>query len=254
MLLKTTNLSIACNELEILEDVSLDVRKGEFVSLIGPSGCGKTTLLRVLSGLTPSTGAVHYYLPERDRIPYTVAFQDNALYPWLTVLENIVICLNDRDESLRAKRQYATDFLRTVQLDKFSQYYPGELSGGMLQRVNIVRAFSSSAQLIFMDEPFVHLDFLQRNALQKFTLDLLHKYNKTVFFITHNIHEAVTLSDRIYLMSALPGRIVKEFSIPFDRPRDVDSIRKKPEYIDLVANIMDVLRAEMEQGGVLPHG
>jgi NitT/TauT family transport system ATP-binding protein len=239
MLLESHNLCKEIDQVRILDNISLRIEHGEFVSLIGPSGCGKTTLLRVLSSLSSYDSGTLDYSPETQaQLSCAVAFQDHSLYPWLTVLENIVLCLNDRDEPLKEKRAYARDFLKAVGLDPFINYYPGELSGGMLQRVNIVRAFSSSASLILMDEPFVYLDYLQRNALQKFTLQLLEKRNKTVFFITHNIHEAVTLSDRIYVMSALPGTIMKEYSVPFDRPRDVDAIRSKEGYQSLVNDLL----------------
>jgi len=228
----------------ILNDLDLILKQGEIVSLIGPSGCGKTTLIRILSDVIQSDSGLVQYLNDQTRLPCAVAFQDSTLFPWLTVLENIKICIDSFYFSEKQKDQQAKKYLSKVSLSEFANYYPLELSGGIIQRVNVARVFASDAKVIFMDEPFVHLDFIQKIALQKLTLDIFNKEGKTILFITHNISEAISLSDRILLMSANPGSIIQEFNVDINRPRNLNSIREDPAFLTILKQIMNQLEQE----------
>ncbi|MBU1864184.1 MAG: ABC transporter ATP-binding protein [Candidatus Omnitrophica bacterium] len=253
VVLEATNITKNFGELPVLENLSFSLNKNEFVSLVGPSGCGKTTCLRILAGLTKSfSGNIQYRLGDISTLPCSLVFQDSPLFPWLTVVDNIKICLNFGYEDLNKKEKHtlALDYLIQVGLHDFIDYYPYELSGGMIQRVNIARALASGSEIILMDEPFVHLDFLQRNDLQKLTLNLLKKQCKSIFFITHNIHEAVTLSDRVFIMSARPGNIIKELSVNLPRPRNIDTIRSNQQYQSLIREISELLSAELKKSHV----
>jgi ABC-type nitrate/sulfonate/bicarbonate transport system ATPase subunit len=142
------------------------------------------------------------------------------------------------------KGKLALAYLAKVDLSGFAKYFPQELSAGMLQRVNVARAFAASPEIILMDEPFVHLDFLQRGALQQLTLDILRNEFKTVLFVTHNMHEAVTLADRVLIMSSRPGRIIAEFKVEIPRPREIDRIREDRQYLMLVKDISEIVSQE----------
>ena len=247
VILKAANISKAFGELTALEDFNLSLKQGEFVSLIGPSGCGKTTLLKIIAGLIKDfSGQLDRRINDASKLFSAVAFQDSALFPWLNVLDNIKICLNNPLTDTE-KNNLALNYLERVSLLDFKGYLPGELSEGMIQRVNVARALASCSQVILMDEPFVHLDFLSRIHLQQLALEILGNELRTVFFITHNIHEAVTLADRVVVMSSRPGKNIGEFVVDIPRPRDVNKIRENRRYLDLVKEITELLTEEVEK-------
>lgn len=211
-----------------LDQVSLNVREGEFVCLVGPSGCGKTTLLNIIAGLdNPDTGRVL-----SDGKPVTgpgsermVMFQESALYPWLDVLGNVLFGLKlKRRLSRRERREVAAFYLKVVGLEKFGHANIHELSGGMKQRVALARALAPNPQALLMDEPFAALDAMTREQLYGDLQAIWARRRKTIVFVTHNVREAVCLGDRVVLFSPHPGRIQEQFEIGLARPRDINSV------------------------------
>ncbi len=219
--------SVGGNTVQALRDVNLSIKKGEFVCLIGASGCGKSTLLRIIAGFeTASCGRVNMYDmpilgpgPERGMV-----FQDYGLFPWLTVKENIGFGQRQRNlpkPKLDEISRYYTDM---VGLTKFADYYPGQLSGGMKQRVAIARVLANDCEVLLMDEPFGALDALTREKLQQDLLEIWARTKVTVVFVTHAVEEAVMLSDRVVVMTAGPGRIEEDIKLELARPRDITAI------------------------------
>ncbi|MBU1998774.1 MAG: ABC transporter ATP-binding protein [Candidatus Omnitrophota bacterium] len=234
LILEVKGLDKSFGRHRVFQGLSFGVKKGEFVALLGPSGCGKTTLLKILAGLIPKTrGQIDYYFLETDTPYIPLAFQKSPLFPWLNLRENITICMNRRVMDQPKKEALALSYLDKAGLSKFSNFYPRQISGGMAQKVNIIRCFSNNAELILMDEPFVFLDVLQRQELQQFTLDIWQESKRTIFFVTHDINEAILLSDRIIIMGGKPGEIVREFSLPFPRPRNSLLIPSCLEFKDI---------------------
>ena len=228
-----------------LQEVSLTVNDGDFVSLIGPSGCGKTTLLRVIADLERATaGAIHVngMSPEQARMAraYGYVFQAPALYPWRTVEKNVglpleIMGIADADE--RIKRN-----LELVNLSGFEKKFPWQLSGGMQQRVSIARALAVEPKLLLMDEPFGSLDEIVRDKLNQQLLELWAATKKTVVFVTHSIPEAVFLSSKIVVMSPRPGRIIDVIETNFPVKRTLD-IRETPEFLKIAHRVREGLRA-----------
>jgi NitT/TauT family transport system ATP-binding protein len=207
-----------------LVDINLTIKEGEFICLLGPSGCGKSTLLRIVAGLIPATSGKITIDgktidgPGPDR---AVVFQDYALFPWMTVRDNVEFGLEARKIALAERREISAKLLGVVGLTDFADRFPHHLSGGMKQRVSIARALAVNPSLLLMDEPFGALDAQTRQGLQDELLRIWRDYNKTVIFVTHSIEEAVYLSDRIVVMTARPGRIKDVVTIPEARPRDM---------------------------------
>ncbi len=228
-----------------LHQVSLDIRDREFVVVVGPSGCGKTTLLNLLAGFeTPTTG--HITLdgkaltkPGADR---AVVFQQPSLYPWLTVRDNIVLGLKLKRSSIDWKR--VDYFVQMMGLQGFEKHKPYQLSGGMQQRVSIARALIVEPKILLMDEPFGALDAQTRNDMQRFLLDLGRKINATIFFITHDVDEAVLLADRVIAMSPRPGRIAAQFEIPLPQQRTWDMTLSE-EFLSLKRQVLEILRPDL---------
>jgi NitT/TauT family transport system ATP-binding protein len=206
---------------QALQDLSLEVRSGEFVAVVGPSGCGKTTLLRTLAGLIqPQRGSVERLPdPGGDSRPALLVFQENSLFPWMTVLQNAVFGLEMQRVGREERESRARALLDRLGLGGWENAYPYQLSAGMRQRVAVVRGFLSNPGLLLMDEPFAALDALTRRTLQGELLDLWEQNHKTVVFVTHDVEEAILLSDRILVMSAGPGTIVAQFDVALPRPR-----------------------------------
>lgn len=233
-------------EFVALNDVSLTIRQGEFVSLLGPSGCGKSTLLNLVAGLekanqgTVKVNGKPLNGPGPDRV---VVFQEHALFPWLTVLENVAFGLKQKGVSKKEREAKAMEQIKAVHLSKFADRYPHELSGGMKQRAAIARALAMDPEILLMDEPFAALDEQTRLILHKDLEEIWLKTKKTILFVTHNIREAVVLSDRVLVMSTRPGQIKKEFVVQASRPRD-----KADSLIHHVENaIMESLADELEK-------
>ncbi|TCT03839.1 ABC transporter ATP-binding protein [Aquabacter spiritensis] len=213
-------------EVSALVDINLKIEDGDFVCLLGPSGCGKSTLLKIVAGLIPATSGrltidgavVSGPGPER-----AVVFQDYALFPWMSVRENVEFGLQARGRPAKERREIADRLLKTVGLADFATRFPHHLSGGMKQRVSIARALAVNPSLLLMDEPFGALDAQTRETLQDELLRIWRDYKKTVIFVTHSIEEALYLSDRIVVMTARPGRIKQIVTIDEPRPRDMTS-------------------------------
>ena len=208
----------------VLENVSLDVKRGEFVCIVGPSGCGKSTLLNIVGGfLKPTSGEVlvegrPVNGPDPKRI---FVFQENGVFPWLNVEENIGFGLLKKTDSER--RQLVSHYIEMVGLTGFDKSYPRELSGGMRQRVEIARALASSPDIIYMDEPFGALDFITRMKMRADLVRIWREEKKTILFVTHDIEEAVQLADTILVMSKRPATVSLRQPIDLPRPRDLDS-------------------------------
>jgi NitT/TauT family transport system ATP-binding protein len=208
--------------LTALAGVTMQVMDGEFVSIVGPSGCGKTTFLAVVDGLIAATAGrivVDGQTVTRPGPDRAVVFQDASLLPWRTVLGNVVYGLECIGVPAREARERATHFIDMVGLAGFEQHYPYELSGGMQQRVNLARALVMDPKLLLMDEPFASLDAQTRELMQEELLQIWMKAGKTVLFVTHQIDEAIYLSDRVVVFSSRPGRVKEIIPVGIERPR-----------------------------------
>jgi len=207
----------------VLEQVRYRIENGQFVSIVGPSGCGKTTLLRIIAGLEKaSAGRVLLDGDELIQGSETIGlvFQEYALFPWRTTLQNIEMGLEIKGVDREKRRSTAMEYIKTFDLSGFEHRYPRELSGGMKQRVAIARTLIMNPRVVLMDEPFGSLDSQTRNGLQEFLLGIWGKRGDTILFVTHNVDEAVFLSDQIIVLSKRPARIVKTFEVGLRRPRD----------------------------------
>lgn len=234
-------------QIAALQDFNLDIREGEFFTLLGPSGCGKSTFLNVLAGLARKTGgsiSIDGQPASGINREQGVVFQGYALFPWRTVLQNIEVGLEIRKIPKRERRETAEQFLQLVGLAGFGQRYPHELSGGMRQRVAIARSLAYSPSLLLMDEPFAALDAQTREILQSELLRIWEQHKTTIVFITHSLDEAIYLSDRIAVMTHRPGRIKSVLDIALPRPRPAE-IRHAPAFVQLREQTWDVLRDEV---------
>lgn len=214
--------------LSVFENLSFEVPDKQFVSVIGPSGCGKSTLLGMIAGLEPlTTGriAVDAAAVRGPGLDRGVVFQDFGLFPWLTVVENVAFGLRSKGMGKAARRRHAMEYVDLVGLSRFAEYYPNQLSGGMRQRVGIGRALAIDPAVLLMDEPFGALDAQTREEMQAALTRIWETTRKTVVFITHDIGEAIFLSDRVIVLNGRPSRIVLDIPIELDRPRP----RRSPE-------------------------
>ncbi len=229
---------------QVLHDVNFSIEEGEFVCVIGPSGCGKSTLISLIAGLEfPDTGQVFVDSkvvegPSRDRL---VVFQEAALFPWLTVIENVEFGLKIAGMATQERREKAIESIKLVHLSRFVNAYPHELSGGMRQRAAIARALVMNPKILLMDEPFAALDAQTRQMLQEELQDIQQKTKKSVLFVTHNVREATFLSDRVFEMSARPGTIKNEYPIHVPRPRH----EQDPVLLPIQTRIMSSLKDEI---------
>jgi NitT/TauT family transport system ATP-binding protein len=230
-----------------LNGLSVTVRDGEFLTIVGPSGCGKSTLLNLLVGLEkPSAGSITLEgRGEIDRMKIGYVMQDDNLYPWRTLQQNVEFPLELRGMPARERAAVARDYLARVQLSGFENRYPYELSGGMRQRGNIVRALSYSPRVIIMDEPFGPLDAQTRLLLQQQLLDLWAQERKTVIFITHDLHEAIALGDRVLVLTKRPGTVKAVHDVAIERPRHLRHIHEHPEFRRLMSILGDQLEEEI---------
>ena len=226
-------------EMVALNGVSLDIHDNEFICVVGPSGCGKSTLLNIIAGLSePTSGKVYC---DGKEVTGTgtergVVFQQYALFPWLTVKKNVMFALEMRGVKGKAAEEEAMKYLEMVDLAKFADHYPKELSGGMKQRVAIARAYAAEPEVLLMDEPFGALDAQTRTQLQTELLETWEKKRKTCFFITHDVEEAIILAQRVIIMSARPGRIkdIVDINIPYPRTQET---KMTPEFMELKNHI-----------------
>ena len=252
------------SKVQAVKDVSLHVNPGEFVSLIGPSGCGKSTILSIVAGfLKPTSGeatvdGAKITKPGSDR---GVVFQQYSLFPWLTVRKNVEFGLRMSGEPLANREQKARTLLGLAGLLAFENHYPDQLSGGMKQRIGIVRALATSPQVLLMDEPFGALDTQTRVVMQEILTNMWQQFRISVLFITHDIEESVFLSDRVYVMTSRPGRIKAEIKVPLPRPRTPD-MHDLPEFVELVHKLKGLIReeslaamgSELKAGGLTGFG
>jgi NitT/TauT family transport system ATP-binding protein len=231
---------------EAVRSVSLQIQPGEFVSLIGPSGCGKSTLLNIVAGFVkPTAGAAlldgaPVRKPGSDR---GVVFQQYSLFPWASVRKNVEFGLKMQGVPASKRETTARTLLGLAGLLAFENHYPDQLSGGMKQRVGIVRALATSPQVLLMDEPFGALDAQTRVVMQEILTNMWQKFRISVMFITHDIDEAIFLSDRIYVMTARPGRIKAEIKVPLPRPRTAEMTSSAP-FLALVQQLKALIREE----------
>ncbi len=229
-----------------LRHVNLELKDGEFVCVLGPSGCGKSTLLNIIAGLEKSTEGTVELGGRRicgagpDR---AVMFQESALFPWMRAVENVAYPLKVAGVPLKERTARAMDYLKLVRLEGFASRFPHELSGGMRQRVALARALILDSKVLLMDEPFAALDSQTKTILQLELQRIWMETGRTIFFVTHNVEEAVLLADRVVVMSAHPGTVKKEFRIELARPRQKDSI----DLTYFVKSVMGVLRKEVEK-------
>ena len=232
--------------------VSLDVGAGEFVSVVGPTGCGKSTLLNVGAGLlAPSTGSVEVFGQPltglNTRAGYM--FQTESLMPWRTALGNVMAGLEFHGVPLAEAREQALAWLKRVGLGGFGDRYPHQLSGGMRKRTSLAQTLALDPDIILMDEPFSALDIQTRQLMENEVLELWAQKKKAVLFITHDLDEAIAMSDRVVVLSAGPAsHPIGEFAIDLPRPRDVAEVRTAPRFIELHQAIWDVLREEVLKG------
>jgi NitT/TauT family transport system ATP-binding protein len=231
-----------------IDDVSLDIEEGTFFAIVGPSGCGKTTLLRILGGLeTVTSGEFEIADPAPGRPQYSMIFQGDSIFPWMTVWDNAAYGLRMRKAPQAEIKASVTRWLDLTGLTRFSHLYPHQLSGGMRQRVSIARAFANDPEVLLMDEPFSALDEQNRTILQQELLRIWEVDKKTVVFITHSVDEAVTLADKIMVMTASPGRAKSIIDVTLERPRNVLELRNDPRYGQIVYGIWGHLKDEVER-------
>jgi NitT/TauT family transport system ATP-binding protein len=231
-----------------LDGLTLDVGERELTCIVGPSGCGKTTLLRVAAGLEQASAGSLLVRPDGSARPLIgMVFQGAGLFPWMTVLDNVAYGLRLRGVPATERMALASRWVGEVGLSRFGRAYPAQLSGGMQQRVGLARALAYDPQVLLMDEPFGALDAQTRLLLQQLLLEQWERATRTVLFVTHSIEEALTLGDRVYVMSARPGRLLHETRVPFERPRDAALLRGDPRFSQLFSAIWGVLRDEVER-------
>lgn len=232
-------------EVIALKDINLTIETGEFVSFVGPSGCGKTTTLRIIEGFEkPTEGTVKddgelVTGPSNQR---GFIFQNYSLFPWLNVIDNVIFGLNINGKPEKESKKRAMEYLKTVGLEDFAERYPSELSGGMKQRVAIIRSLINDSKSLLMDETFSALDIQTKHKLQNQILKICKEQKKTIIFVTHDIDEAVYLSDRIVVFSRRPGMVKKIFEIKMEHPRD----RQCQEFEDLVSEVIELI-GEVEE-------
>lgn len=240
-------------ETKALYDINFTLQEGEFICVLGPSGCGKSTLLNIIAGLDAESGGdvlldgspISGAGPDRG-----VMFQESALFPWMRAVDNVAFPLKIAGAPLKERTERAMHYLRLVRLSGFATRYPHELSGGMRQRVALARALIMDARVLLMDEPFAALDSQTKTILQLELQRIWMETKRTVFFVTHNVEEAVLLADRVIVLSAHPGTIKKEFRIELARPRQIDNV----DLTYYVKNVMAVLKEEVEKVAKSEYG
>ena len=230
-----------------LEGVEMTVAPEQFVSIVGPSGCGKSTLFNLLAGLDrPSGGEILLDGRRADDLLGRVGYMPQAdmLMPWRTVLDNTILGLVLNGVGRGEARERATAELPRFGLDGFEDHWPARLSGGMRQRAALLRSFLAGRDLMLLDEPFGALDALTRQVMQEWLLEIWQQDRKTILFVTHDVEEALFLSDRVYVMSGRPGRIVRCIEVDLERPRDLEETTTDPRFVELKVQLLEPLREE----------
>jgi NitT/TauT family transport system ATP-binding protein len=250
-----SGLSKSFGELEALRQIDVAVEQGEFISVVGPSGCGKTTFLRMVAGLEPATSGTILIDGQPLRGPGNnrgFVFQNDSLLPWRTVLANALIGPEVAGKVGERERQRTLDLLKLVGLGGFENYYPRQLSGGMRQRVNLARALAIDPDVLLMDEPFASLDAQTREIMQTELLRIWEQGRKTVLFVTHQIDEAVFLSDRVLVFARRPGRLQESIEIKLPRPRSL-ALKRTPEFIAYVDRIWTMIEHDVRAAVIDEH-
>jgi NitT/TauT family transport system ATP-binding protein len=245
--LSVSRLSKSFGDLEALRNINLGVERGEFISVVGPSGCGKTTFLRIVAGLEHATSGEVLLDGRIVRKPGTdrgFVFQNDSLLPWRTVFTNAMIGREITGSIGPDDRKRTMELLKLVGLEGFENYHPRQLSGGMRQRVNLARALAIDPEILLMDEPFAALDAQTREIMQTELLRIWERGQKTVLFVTHQIDEAVFLSDRVLVFARRPGRIQAEVAIPLPRPRNLE-VKRTAEFVALVDRIWRMIEDDV---------
>jgi len=237
------------DELLAIDRLDLEIPEGQFLSIVGPSGCGKSTFLKIVSGLLPEyEGEIDVLKPSSRGTAHAMVFQDAALFPWYTVLSNVSYGLMCQGVPKREAQARAMPLIQMVGLDGFESKYPYQLSGGMQQRANLARALTVDPEILLMDEPFAALDAQTRELMQAELLRIWAQARKTVLFITHQIDEAIYLSDRVIVMSARPGRILADIPVLLPRPRELQ-VKRTPEFVALVDRIWELIAVQLRTDG-----
>lgn len=243
--IKGLNLSYSSRKKskKILENVDLEIEKGEIVSIIGPSGCGKSTLLSVMGGINNNYDGELIFRGKKVLQPSSdrgYIFQKSALFNWLNVEENIGYGLKIRKEKKELISRKIDRYVKEIGLSGYEKYYPQNLSGGMQQRVSLARILILEPEMLLMDEPFSALDYQTRIEMQALTLRLWEHYKPSIVFVTHDIDEAIFLADRVVVMSRNPGKIIEIINVDFDRPRSIDII-SDIKFIEIKKKLLDIL-------------
>jgi NitT/TauT family transport system ATP-binding protein len=251
-LIEINNLDVVFSNkkssLTAVKGFSLSVCENEFVSIIGLSGCGKSTVLNLLAGFTKPSGGTMTITGEAHgagQLRKAMVFQEDAVFPWYTVGENITYALKVAGVGKAECRAAARKYLQWMDLEGFEGFYPKDLSGGMRKRVDLARAYASNPRLLLMDEPFGALDSFTRQQMQDQLALLCEKEYKTIVFVTHDINEAIFLSDRVVVMSPRPGHVQAVYTVPFERPRTA-AVKRTAEFLKLSAEIEDLLMADLK--------
>jgi NitT/TauT family transport system ATP-binding protein len=232
-----------------IEQLDLEMREGEFVTIVGPSGCGKSTFAKIVNGLLPATNGEIEVRRATNGRDHAMVFQDSSLFPWYSVLNNVAYGLVCQGLSKKDAQDRAMPLIRLVGLDGFELKYPYQLSGGMQQRANLARALTVDPELLIMDEPFAALDAQTRELMQAELLRIWSASRKTVLFITHQIDEAIFLADRVVVMSARPGRIKAVFDIDIPRPRTLH-MKREPMFLKYLDEIWTLIEEEVRKSGM----
>jgi NitT/TauT family transport system ATP-binding protein len=254
--LSLNGLTKRFGDLEVLREINVAIERGAFIALVGPSGCGKTTLLRIVAGLEPATaGAVQLdgrtvHAPGGDR---GFVFQSDNLLPWRTVFDNAMIGPEVAGRAGAAEKRRTLDLLKLVGLEGFEHYHPRQLSGGMRQRVNLARALAIDPDILLMDEPFSALDAQTREIMQTELLRIWEQGRKTVLFVTHQIDEAVFLSDRVLVFARRPGRVQETVDVTLPRPREL-AMKRTPEFVAYVDRIWRLIEDDVRASVIEERG
>jgi NitT/TauT family transport system ATP-binding protein len=231
-----------------LKDVNLPVERGSFTTLIGPSGCGKSTLLKIIAGIAlPYEGHMRYKDREITSINTDIGFvtQDSNLFPWLTLIQNVELALKIRGVARDQRKRTAQKYIDTMQLSGFESHYPFELSGGMQKRGSIIRTLIYDPEIVLMDEPFGPLDAQTRMVLQDELLRIWDSNKKTILFVTHDLTEAIALSDKVVLFTSRPGTVKRVFDVPLARPRNVFEIHNEKGFNEIYHEIWQYFKNEI---------
>ena len=234
-----------------LQDITLTVPYGEFVTVVGPSGCGKTTLLKLIAGLSrPSSGRILYQNEEVRGLNTKVGYvpQESKLFPWLTIEENVGFGLNSKRYPRQDRNRQVQYFINLAGLTGFEKYYPAQLSGGMSKRASIMRALAYEPPVILMDEPFGPLDAQTRMVLQDELLKIWEQKRQTIVFVTHDLVEAVALADRVVVMTHRPGKIKDIINVAMKRPRNIFEIHRQEGFDDAYGRLWNIFRHELNIG------